>query len=281
MMGSNKACVIGYPIGHSRSPIIHGHWLKKYEIDGQYLKEQVEVDGLASFIASLRSRGYCGANITIPHKEAAVLLCDEIDDAARSIGAVNSLWFEGEKLIGSNTDIYGFMTHLKLSSIDWDKKDRPVAFLGAGGAARAVIRGLLDAGVSEIRIFNRTRGRADALKEFFGDELEVFGWSERSLCLDGCGLLVNGTQLGMTGGIDLDIDLGRLPNDATVYDIVYTPLETSLLKCANNLGLTAVDGLGMLLHQAVPGFEKWFGVRPEVTSELRELVVADLVGPTC
>jgi len=276
-----KACVIGFPVAHSRSPLIHGFWLEKYGIDGEYLKEEIGREDFSSFIKSLGSRGYVGANVTLPHKEAALDCADLADEAAKSVGAANTLWIEGDKLCASNTDIYGFMTHLKLSSPQWDDRKRPVAFLGAGGAARAVIRGLLDHGVPEIRIFNRTKARAEALKVFFGERLHVYDWEDRSEMLNGCGLLINGTQLGMAGGVALDIDLARLPGDATVFDIVYTPLETPLLKSAGLLGLTTVDGLGMLLHQAVPGFEKWFGVRPEVTNELRALIVSDLEAAQC
>lgn len=276
-----KACVIGDPVAHSRSPIIHGYWLKEYGIDGRYLKEEVKADDFSDFIKGLAASGYCGANVTLPHKEMALQCADEVDNAARSVGAANTLWFEGDRLIASNTDIYGFMSHLAVSSPTWNTLDRPVAFLGAGGAARAVIRGLLDAGVTELRIFNRTRARAEALQAFFGDRLKVFDWDQRSSMLGECGLLINGTQLGMAGGHQLDIDLSKLPNDATVYDIVYTPLETPLLREAGRLGFTPVDGLGMLLHQAVPGFEKWFGVRPDVSADLRQLVVDDLGADKC
>ena len=276
-----KACVIGFPVAHSRSPLIHGFWLEKYGIEGAYLKEEIHPDDFSSFIKSLGLRGYVGANVTLPHKEAALDCADLVDEAAKSVGAANTLWIEGDKLCASNTDIYGFMTHLELSSPQWGDQSRPVAFLGAGGAARAVIRGLLDHGVPEIRIFNRTRARAEALKDFFGQRLHVYDWGDRSEMLSDCGLLINGTQLGMMGGAVLDIDLRRLPGDATVYDIVYTPLETPLLKSASQLGLKTVDGLGMLLHQAVPGFEKWFGVRPEVTKELKALIVADLEAAQC
>jgi len=276
-----KACVIGYPVAHSRSPAIHGYWLKKYGIAGSYLKEEVNADQFTDFIADLRTRDYVGANVTLPHKEAALKCADRVDATALGVGAANTLWFEGDALIASNTDIYGFMTHLNARSPDWNAGARPIAFLGAGGAARAVIRGLLDAGASEIRIFNRTRARAEALKDFFGDRLKVFDWEQRSDMLIGCGLLINGTQLGMAGGGALDIDLAKLSPGSTVYDIVYTPLETPLLKAANELGFIAVDGLGMLLHQAVPGFEKWFGVRPEVTDELRQLIINDVEGNAC
>ncbi len=276
-----RVCVVGYPVAHSRSPVIHRFWLAQYGIDGVYEKCEVAPEDFERFIRELKQSGYSGANVTLPHKEAAFRLADVADEAAQSVGAANTLWFEGRNLIASNTDIYGFMTHLNLSSPQWNTAGRPVAFLGAGGAARAVLRGLLDAGVSEIRIFNRTRARAEGLADYFGSAIRVFDWDDRSQRLGDCGLLVNGTQLGMSGGPGLDIDLGTMPRDATVYDIVYTPLETPLLAQARSEGLNAVDGLGMLLHQAVPGFEKWFGVRPGVTHDLRAAVISDLEGASC
>lgn len=272
-----KACVIGWPIGHSRSPLIHGHWLAKYGIDGSYTQEEVHPDALEEFLTNIPANGFSGCNVTVPHKESALKLADIADETAEAIGAANTLWHENGALYASNTDVYGFMTHLDMSAPDWGA-GRPVMVLGAGGAARAVVKGLADRGLPEIRIANRTVARAQTLADHFGDPALVAEWGHRSEALEGCGLLVNTTTLGMTGSAPLEIDLDALPEDAVVMDIVYSPLTTDLLARAMRRGNRVVDGLGMLLHQAVPGFERWFGVRPEVTPELRALVVADLGG---
>lgn len=273
-----RACIIGWPVEHSRSPLIHGYWLKQHNIDGEYAKEAVNPDDLETFLKALGDNGYAGANVTIPHKEAAFRIADETDEAARAIGAANTLWLEDGKLFASNTDSYGFMTHLNSQAPLWVKDDRPVVILGAGGAARAIIHGLLQSGVEQILLCNRTQSRAQALADLFGPKIKVIDWAERSQCLEGAGLLVNTTQLGMEGSDPLDIELRKLPFTAIVADIVYVPLETDLLLSAQVLGLKTVEGLGMLLHQAVPGFEKWFGVRPAVTEELRNLITDDLDG---
>jgi shikimate dehydrogenase len=218
--------------------------------------------------------------VTLPHKEAALAAADHPDEAATTIGAANTLWLDDTGLLhASNTDAYGFMTHLAAEAPDWNKGKRPVVVLGAGGAARAILHGLIEAGATKILLANRTKGRAKALAEGFGASVSAIPWEERSGALAGCGLLVNATSLGMTGKPPLAIDLSALPADAIVADIVYSPLETPLLAAARARGNRIVDGLGMLLHQAVPGFERWFGVRPEVTPELRAHVVAHLKAP--
>jgi shikimate dehydrogenase len=272
-----RACVIGWPVEHSRSPLIHRYWLKQYGIDGAYEKEAVRPEDLARFLGSLQARGYAGANVTLPHKEAALRAAESADEAAVAIGAANTLWLDPDgTLHASNTDAYGFMTNLEAQAPDWNKERRPVMVLGAGGAARAILYGLLVGGAARVLITNRTRDRAKALAEAFGPTVSVVDWEDRNKALAGCGLLVNATSLGMTGTEPLDIDLAALPEDAVVADIVYSPLKTRLLSAARARGNRVVDGLGMLLYQAVPGFERWFGVRPEVTPELKAHVAASL-----
>jgi shikimate dehydrogenase len=270
------AGVIGWPIEHSRSPMIHGHWLKRHGIDGAYTKQAVKPEDFSGFVRGFAARGFAGANITVPHKEAAFALADVVEPDAKAVGAANTLWLEGGKLHATNTDTYGFMTHLGKTVPDWKARDRPVAILGAGGSARTIAYGFLQAGVSEVRLFNRTRDRADAVAAHFGTKVKVHDWFERDKLISDACVLVNTTTLGMAKSSPLDISLSTLRSDAVVADIVYVPLETQLLKQAAARGLRTVDGLGMLLHQAVPGFAKWFGVRPEVTAELRDLVVRDL-----
>lgn len=272
-----RACVIGWPVEHSRSPLIHRYWLRKYGIAGAYEKEAVRPEDLAQFLGSLAAKGYAGANVTLPHKEEALRLASVADEAARAIGAANTLLLDqAGRLCASNTDAYGFMTNLETEAPSWNKRRRPVMVLGAGGAARAILHSLLKEGVSRVLLANRTRPRAEALAKAFGPSVEVIDWEDRNKSLAGCGLLVNATSLGMTGKEGLGIDLAALPKDAVVADIVYSPLETKLLAAARGRGNRTVDGLGMLLYQAVPGFERWFGMRPEVTPELRAHVAASL-----
>jgi shikimate dehydrogenase len=274
-----RACVIGWPVEHSRSPMIHRYWLKLYGIDGVYEKEAVPPEAARDFMRSLKERGYVGANVTLPHKLVAVEASDVADDAAHAIGAANTLWLDADgRLNASNTDAYGFMTNLVEQAPQWNEVRRPVVVLGAGGAARAVLYGLVKAGASKVLLANRSRTRADDLALAFPPRVEVVDWETRDRALAGSGLLVNTTSLGMTGQTPLMIDLSKLPADAVVADIVYSPLETLLLTKARNRGNIAVDGLGMLLYQAAPGFERWFGVRPEVTAELRAHVAASLGG---
>src|SRR5215510_8599283 len=274
-----RACVIGWPVEHSRSPLIHRYWLKQYGLAGAYEKEAVKPEDLPAFLGGLAAQGYAGANVTLPHKEAALRLAAVADEAARTIGAANTLWLDGAgRLNASNTDAYGFMTNLNAVAAGWNEGRRPVMVLGAGGAGRAVLHGLLAEGASRILLANRTAGRARELADAFGPAVTVVDWRERDRALLGCGLLVNATSLGMTGKEALGLDLALLPSDAAVADLVYSPLETRLLAAARGRDNLAVDGLGMLLHQAVPGFERWFGVRPEVSDELRAHVAASLGG---
>ena len=276
MTGPIKACVIGWPITQSRSPLIHGHWLRTHGIDGSYTKVAVRPEELEAFLAGMAGEGFAGGNITVPHKEAVFRLATKRDAAAEAAGAANTIWFENSLLCAANTDTYGFLTHLDRTAPGWQESGRPACVLGAGGAARAVLQGLIAREIGQIRLLNRTRAKAEALAAAFGAGIKVHDWERRNEALEGCGLLVNTTTLGMSGAPALDIDLAGLAGDGVVYDLVYAPLETALLRQAAERGLVPVDGLGMLLHQAVPGFEKWFGVRPEVTDELRALVVADL-----
>jgi shikimate dehydrogenase len=270
--------VIGWPIAHSRSPLIHGYWLKKYGIDGRYTKQPVRPDDVASFLRGLREQGLAGCNVTIPHKEAAFAAAAEKRPAAQAVGAANTLWFERDRLIADNTDSIGFMNHLRSSAPGFVASGNAVAVLGAGGAARAVVHAVLEAGAAEVRIFNRTRDRADAVARHFGPRVKPHDWRDRVDRSRHVGLLINATSLGMQGLGDLDMPLMQLAQTCAVVDLVYVPLVTSLLAAAQARGLVAVDGLGMLLHQATPGFEKWFGVAPQVTEELRALVVADIEG---
>ena len=275
-----RACVIGWPIEHSRSPLIHNYWLKQYGIDGSYEKVAVPPEELETFLEELRESGFAGANVTLPHKEAALRAADVADDAARAIGAANTLWIDAEgRLCVGNSDAFGFIENLKTEAPEWQAGTRPVTVLGAGGAARAVVHALLSEGAVEIRLTNRSLERAEALAHDFGARVHVVDWARRHAALADCGLLVNATSLGMTGKPPLEIDLAELPVDAVVADIVYTPLQTELLAAAHLRGSRAVDGLGMLLHQAVPGFERWFGVRPEVTPELRAEIAASSKAP--
>ena len=270
-----RAFVCGHPISHSRSPLIHGYWLRELGLAGSYEAVDVEPDSFAGFVDGLARQGWAGGNVTIPHKESACRLVGRRDAAAQAIGAVNTLWFENGELVGGNTDAYGFAANLDAGAPHWRQADDAVVF-GAGGAARAIIFALRQAGITHIRVVNRTYQRAAELANMFGENISAHDWSELPALLPACGLLVNTTSLGMTGQPPLELDIKRLPFSAVVTDIVYAPLETPLLADARQLGLAAVDGLGMLLHQAVPGFERWFGVRPQVTAGLRAHIVADL-----
>lgn len=273
-----RACVIGWPISHSRSPLIHGYWLERYGIDGSYTRVAVRPQEAADFIPSLRSQGYAGCNVTIPHKETAYRVAADVRPAARAAGAANTLWYEGDRLVADNTDAMGFMDNLRSVVPGLHLDGLGVSVLGAGGAARGIVFALLEAGVGEVRIFNRTRARADSVAEYFGARAKAFDWDERSRQSRDMSLLVNTTPLGMPGVEPLDMEVGALDRNCVVADIVYVPILTPLLAAARTRGLTIVDGLGMLLHQAVPGFEKWFGVRPQVTGELRALLERDVGG---
>ena len=264
------AGVMGWPIAHSLSPRLHGYWLKTLGIDGAYVPFAVPVDRLADAIRALPALGITGVNLTIPHKENAIAMLDEVDDAARRIGAVNCITVRPDnRLLGGNTDGYGFIESVREDAPNWNAASGPAVVIGAGGAARAVCVGLQDAGVPEIRVVNRTAERAMGLAAEFGAPLVAVPGGKRATALDGAALLVNATSLGMETQPPLDLSLAALPDGAVVADIVYAPLETDLLRAARQLGNPVVDGLGMLLHQARPAFASWFGQDPMVTPELR------------
>jgi shikimate dehydrogenase len=269
-------CVIGWPVEHSRSPLIHNYWIGQLGLAAEYRREAVPPERFAAFVFSLAERGYVGANVTVPHKEAALALADA-DERATAVGAVNTLWLEDRNLRATNTDVEGFINNLDASVPAWDRGLETAAVLGAGGAARAVVAGLLERGIERISVFNRNFERAVALRAQFGDQVHPLRWEEKNGLLADTGLLVNATSLGMSGQPGLDISLSRLRLSAVVADIVYAPIDTPLLVAAKERGLRTVDGLGMLLHQAVGGFERWFGIRPQVTEALRALVTADLM----
>ncbi len=271
-----QAGVIGWPISHSLSPRLHGYWLKEHDINGVYEPLAIPPDSLRLFLLKLASQEFAGVNITVPHKEAAVAHMDTLDDNARRIGAVNTVVVQEGTLYGDNTDGFGFMENLKDGAPDWAANQGPVTVLGAGGAARAIVAALLEAGVGELRLVNRTRERADQLAKEIGGAITVIDWDKRTSALEEIGLLVNTTTLGMKDKDPLDLDLENLPASAVVTDIVYTPLITPLLTAARQLGNPVVDGLGMLLHQARPGFFFWFGVKPEVTDALRAFILEGL-----
>jgi shikimate dehydrogenase len=269
------ACVIGWPVEHSRSPLIHNYWLKRYGIAGEYRREAVRQEEFAAFVGALAARAYVGANVTVPHKEAAFTL-SQPDERARAVGAVNTLWLESGVLRSTNTDVEGFLNNLDACAPHWDRDTGKALVLGAGGAARAVIYGLLSRGVERIVVANRTAGRAEALRTSFGERVQVADWAEVEAELVDAALLINTTTLGMHGQPALALDLARLRGHAIVADIVYVPVVTPLLAAARARGLLTADGLGMLLHQAVRGFALWFGRTPQVTGELRALVETDL-----
>ncbi len=268
------ACVIGWPIEHSRSPLIHNYWLNHYRIPGEYRREAVRPKEFRGFVEVLAAHGYVGANVTVPHKEAA-LACSHPDARARAVGAANTLWLDGV-LRSTNTDVEGFLDNLDACAPDWDRNCSQAVVLGAGGAGRAVVYALLERGLKRVVVVNRTLARAAALREQFGAAVEAVRWRERDSWLGDAGLLVNTTTLGMTGQPGLVLDIARLPGHAVVADLVYVPLETSLLRAAKSRGLRTADGLGMLMHQAVRGFTLWFGRKPAVTAELRALLETDL-----
>jgi shikimate dehydrogenase len=270
-----KAGVIGWPVEHSLSPRLHGFWLDRLGIDGVYLPLPVASGDIEAAVRALPKLGFAGANVTVPHKEAVYKIVDELTPTARRIGAVNTIVCrDGGHLLGDNTDAFGFIENIHAEAADWHPWASPAVVLGAGGAARAVIAALIEAGTPEIRLVNRTRARASELATHFGDKVCVVDWEDRDDACSGAGLLVNTTTLGMTGNPALEISLQGMKEDAAVNDIVYAPLETPLLRDAAARGLKAVDGLGMLLHQARPGFEAWFGQRPVVDAALRAHVLA-------
>jgi len=268
------ACIIAWPAGHSRSPLIHNYWIKQHQLNAEYRREAVPPEKFVDFVSHLREHGYVGGNVTVPHKETALRL-SQPDERARAVGAANCLWYDGDTLRSTNTDVEGFLANLDQATPGWDHGLESAVVLGAGGGARAVVFALLAREVKRIHVVNRTRERALALQTQFGARVQPAGWDETGGLLAGAGLLVNTTTLGMVGQPPLKIDL-RGPASLVVADLVYAPLETGLLTAARARGLRTADGLGMLLHQAVRGFELWFGVKPKVTAELRALVEADL-----
>ena len=278
-----KAFIVGHPVKHSRSPLIHGHWLKRYGLDGSYERIDVAPVNFADFLRSFERDGFAGGNVTIPHKEAAFAGASRRTARAERLKAVNTLWFEDGVLWGDNTDVIGFMAHLDRSlGTSWERDVDTALIIGAGGAARAVVAGLQDRPLKRIMVANRTGPKAGELvhdlKGSGPAALEAVAWEELGPALARSGLIVNTTSLGMVGQPPLLLDLDGAPADAVVADIVYVPLKTPLLAAAEARGMRIVDGLGMLLHQAAPGFERWFGVAPEVTPELRALIVADIEG---
>jgi shikimate dehydrogenase len=274
MTKPRAACLIGWPAAHSRSPLIHHTWLRTLGIEGGYTIESVPPEDVAEFIAHLAHHGFVGANVTIPHKERALLLSVP-DERAKAVGAANTLWYDGDTLRSTNTDIEGFLNNLDASAPGWDSVEDALV-LGAGGASRAVVFGLIERGIKRVHLANRTAGRAQALADRFGPDVLPVAWEAIGDVLPRAGLLVNTTSLGMKGQPPLQVEVDKLPSHAVVADLVYLPLQTPLLAAARARGLKTADGLGMLLHQAVRGFELWFGQRPEVTPELRALVEDDL-----
>ncbi len=275
MSPSPRAFVIGHPIAHSRSPLIHGFWLGRHGLAGTYEKIDVAPEALPGFLASLQADGYEGGNVTVPHKTAALPLVGEVDADARAIGAANTLWFDQGRLVAGNTDAQGFLGSLDAEALGWSIEGGRAVVLGAGGAARAVVHALRQRGFS-IDLINRSLDKGEALAKDFGAGMRVHGYGETDRLLGGADLLVNTTSLGMAGQPPLALDLAGLKPTALVCDIVYVPLETALLRDARRRGHRTIGGLGMLLHQAVPGFARWFGVQPAVTPDLRALIEADI-----
>ena len=273
-MSAKSVCVIGYPVKHSRSPLIHNYWIKQHGIDAEYRTEEVPPQDFPAFVQSLREHGYVGANVTVPHKQASMAV-SEPDARARAVGAANTLWYADGVLRSTNSDVEGFLANLDGAAPGWDRGLESAVVLGAGGGARAAVFALIQRDVQRIHVINRTIAHAEALQKQFGPRVRPAGWDETTGLLGGAGLLVNTTTLGMEGCPPLEINL-RCPASLVVADLVYHPLLTKLLTAARERGLRTADGLGMLLHQAVRGFELWFGVRPQVTPELRAMIESDL-----
>ncbi|NND93052.1 MAG: shikimate dehydrogenase [Granulosicoccus sp.] len=276
MSALSRAFVMGHPIAHSRSPLLHGYWLKKMGIEGTYERLDIAPDRLNAFFSDYRETGWVGGNVTVPHKSAVIPYLDRIDSNARALGAVNTIWWDDGQLIGGNTDGIGFMDNLDELAPGWDSGARNSVIIGAGGAARAAVHGVLGRGLS-VSLCNRTQSKAQALAEYFDGDVRAHSLDELPGLLEDADLLVNTTSLGMVGQPPLDIDLAPLKPTATVYDIVYVPLETPLIIEAKAKGHPVVGGLGMLLHQGVPGFSHWFGQTPTVSVELRNLLTDDIV----
>jgi shikimate dehydrogenase len=269
------AGVIGNPIGHSRSPLMHKHWLRRYDLRGDYVPLHVAEGDLKRVVRTLPRMGFVGANVTLPHKTAVLQIADHLSDRAVLIGAANTLTFRDDgSIFADNTDGYGFMANVRQGAPGWDPKSGPALVLGAGGAARAIIVALADAGVPQILLANRTRAKAEALKSDFGQRIRIVDWVQVGNVVEDAAIMINTTSLGMTGQPALRVPLDNLQSDTVVTDIVYSPLQTPLLQTAAAMGCVTVDGLGMLLHQGVPGFERWFGKRPDVDDALRAAVLA-------
>ncbi len=272
-----KACIIGYPVKHSRSPIVHGHWLEQHGIEGSYDHAEVRPEDFAAFVQAMPDAGYAGGNITIPHKTRLLELATHCSAEAQAVGAANTLWFENGKPCVDNTDIDGFLKNLDHEAKGWDRHAETALVLGAGGASRAIVYALVKRGVSRVLLANRTLANAEDMARDFGSAIMPVSWGDIARHSADVDLLVNTTSLGMEGQNALVFDLEKLPPHAVVTDAIYVPLETDLLQRARLRGLTTVGGLGMLLHQAVPGFERWFGVKPVVTMALHDLVAADVM----
>ncbi|MBA4791368.1 MAG: shikimate dehydrogenase [Rhizobiales bacterium] len=270
-----RLCIVGYPAAYSRSPLLHGYWIRQHGLDGSYGREEVPPEEAPAFFAGMKAR-YEGGNVTAPNKQIAFRAVDEADATARRLEAVNTIWFEGGRMMGGNTDAVGYVGSLDADAPGWDASGRPALVLGAGGAARSILHGLIERGVETIWLANRTLSKAEELQALFGPKVRPIGLDALSGPLAEAGLISNTTTLGMKGQPPLDLDLSRARDDAVVSDAVYVPLETPFLRAAKTRGLVTVDGLGMLMHQAVPGFERWFGVRPQVDAGLRAMLVDDL-----
>ena len=270
------ACVMGWPVAHSRSPLIHGYWLKQNGIKGDYRREAVTPEDFPAFLKSLGERSYVGGNVTQPHKEMALKLTQP-DDRAKAIGAANTIYIDNGVLRSTNTDVIGFLSSLDVGAPGWDKNLKTAVVLGAGGAARAVVYGLVERGAERICVVNRTLARAEVFRERFGPRVYPVGWDAVPKLLKEAGLVVNATSMGMTGNPDLPLDLGGVRDGTVIGEIIYVPLKTKLLEAAEKRGLKHSDGLDMLLYQAVRGFELWFGVKPKVTPELRQIIVDELL----
>ena len=271
-----KACVIGWPIKHSRSPLIHNYWIKLHKLDGLYERVAVEPKNLTEFIRNLGVNGYGGCNVTLPHKEAVLSAVDEYDLSASQTGSINTVFLKGKKIYGTSTDGQGFLSNILSVHPDFQLKSKTVFLIGAGGSAKAICQTLLREEVRVIYALNRTEQRINDLQKIFGTKIQPVASTGLSQCLAASDILINTTSLGMTGQPPLGVDLSKLPKTALVADIVYIPLKTQLILNAESLGLKTVPGLGMLLHQAVEGFNLWFGVRPQVTPELYDLVAHDI-----
>ena len=267
--------ILGYPIHHSKSPRMHGYWLDQAGVLGYYVPLEIHPDNFEDALKNMPKQGFRGANVTIPHKERALEIADYVSERAKRIGAANTLYFDADgKIHADNTDGYGFITNLKKGAPEWNAKAGPALVLGAGGAARAILDALITEETPKLYLTNRTKERAQALASEFGDTVEVLDWDNKNVVVSEVKTLINTTSLGMNGKGDLELDFSQLTSAITVTDIVYTPLETDLLKHAKQRGCTCVDGLGMLIYQGIPGFSNWFGVAPKVTDELRELLLS-------